>query len=266
MQSANWIAIPLVLGVLNSGESAASSRRLPVGYSERVVFPLTRGRDGLDGRLELLEDARIHPAMREAIRQAWGGDPCAERPQRVLDALCSTLDHAHLRPALLRLLASDGHVVAERTAERPLAELSAVQLYDSSPMERRTYSYSVDLSADAGSYSGPYTILAEPTPRGFGWLLSTDSLGAHPNLIWLVSTLKSGWRAASRPDGGGKDILMVRCRPDLHAGSPNDAPSFLLTFERFSFDGAHWVRHVRTEPGCWEDDDSTSFPARSRFP
>src|SRR5689334_22253767 len=122
---------------------------LPDGYAVRTAFLLSPSTDHGRGRLELLEDARITARMRDAIGEAYGGDPCREDPAPVLRALCTT-PRTPLRPALLRLLDGSGRVVATREAERPLADLTAMRLHGS---VRRTFIFTVDLSAGIGSYS-----------------------------------------------------------------------------------------------------------------
>src|SRR5437763_3880493 len=90
-------ALPTILVACAQRESA------PDGYAPRVALPLARGPDHVQGRLELLEDARIRPEMRAAIAEAYGGDPCAEQPPLVLHSLCSAPGKQALRPAVLRL-------------------------------------------------------------------------------------------------------------------------------------------------------------------
>lgn len=79
----------------------------------------------------------------------------------------------------------------------------------------------------------------------------------------LVSTLETAWRAVPRVDGRGEDLLMVRCRP---APSTPDSADFVRTFERFTYDGTHWQRYARQEPGCGENDGAASLPPRTRLP
>jgi hypothetical protein len=68
-------------------------------------------------------------------------------------------------------------------------------------------------------------------------------------------------------DGHGEDLLQVLCRPDFSSADSASHPDrFLVTFERYTFNGHQWERRRRQEPGCWEADDSTSFPTRGRFP
>jgi len=244
------------------GPSALHSQ--PIGYAMRVAFPLSRGPDRMLGRLELLEDSRIRPAMRSAIAESYGMDPCAAPVAPEIRPLCESTPHVPLRPALLRLLDESGHEVATRQAERPLAELTSTRLHATA---RRTFLFTVDLSAGIGSYSGPLTRLAEPDGHSFGWVMVSADSGGASDTLTLISTLKSGWRAVPRADGRGQDVLQVLCRPDLSsADSVSPAARFHLTFERFTFDGRRWERRQRQEPGCWEADDSTTFPERGRFP
>lgn len=97
-----------------------------------------------------------------------------------------------------------------------MADLGVARLYGSA---RRTYLVTVDLSSGAGSYSGPYTRLAEPAGGSFGWVTAVDSLGARADTITLVQTLETVWRAVPRTDGRGQELLMVRCRPELEAAT-----------------------------------------------
>lgn len=120
--------------------------------------------------------------------------------------------------------------------------------------------YTIDLSAGAGSYSGPYTRFAEPTGDGFGWLMA-DSAGVLDTLT-MVSTLKTAWEAVRHRSDPNAELLMVRCRPNLSV--PADSVAFTLTFERFTFDGMRWRLRARSEPGCYESDEP--FPPESKFP
>jgi hypothetical protein len=239
--------------------TASGGQTPPAGYRVRVTLPLTPGPDRMRGRLELLEDARIEPNMRTAIAGAFGNEPCDDRPPAALHLLCEAPGHLPLRAALLRLLDAQGHVIATQTSERPLAALSTMRLYASN---RRTYFFTVDLTAEMGSYSGPYTRLAEPESAGFGWL-TADSVGVATARVSLISTPKTAWRAMPRADGRGRDLLMVLCRPDFDAG-PNEKEPFTLTYMRYTFDGARWKIRERHERGCYESDED--FPTTSKFP
>lgn len=243
---------------------ARGAMTAPEGYAVRAAYTLVPGPDRMSGRIDLLEDARIQPSMRTAISEAWGGDPCVDNPVPVLAPLCDVSHRTALRPALLRLLDATGRVVASDTLERPLADLGVANLYGSA---RSSYKLTVDLTAGIGTYSGPYTRFAEPDSDAFGWVMDVDTFGRAPDTLTLVSTPKTAWRAVPRADGRGLDFLMVLCRPDFEApDSAADSLRFLLTFERFTFDGRRWERRRRQEHGCWESRDSSDFPARTRFP
>jgi hypothetical protein len=260
----NMSAHGRVAWLLVTAIACARTSQVPDGYASRISFPLTPGPDRMQGRLELLEDVRIRPSMREAIRQAWGDDPCAGPATPALRSLCDAAERLPLRPALLRLVDRAGQVVATEAAPRPLADLSVARLHGS---ERRTYLLTVDLSSGAGSYSGPYTRLAEPAGHSFGWVVAVDTLGVGADTITLVRTLKTAWRAVPRSDVRGQDLLMVRCRPELDA--PDSVPEterFILRFDRYTYDGARWVHRQRQERGFWEDEGPESFPDRTRFP
>jgi hypothetical protein len=236
---------------------ASASAHPQSGYAPSESFVLAPPRDHMRGRIELLEDSRIRPEMRKAITEAYGDDPCADHPARVLDALCGDPHHAPLRPAMLRLVDADGKVIATRTLERPLAQLAAARLYGN---DRQSYMLTVDMSVGMGSYAGPYTRFAEPNGRDFGWLLA-DSAGVADTLT-MVSTLKTAWQLVRYAPDRSVDFFMVRCRPDLSA--PADSVAFTTTYERVTFDGTRWRLLARSEPGCYESDEP--FPARSKFP
>ena len=229
----------------------------PDGYALRKSYELTPPRDHMTGRIELLEDVRIRPEMRKAITEAYGGDPCAAHPPSVLGALCGDPHHAPLRPAMLRLIDADGRVIATRLLDRPLAFLGGANLYED---RRSSYAVTVDLSAGAGSYSGPYTRFAEPDRRGFNWIL-VHSAGITDTLT-MVSTLKTRWEILRDQTDSHAQFLVVRCRPA--ADAPAGSVAFTVTYERVMFDGARWHLLARSEPGCYESDEP--FPPRSKFP
>src|SRR5262245_10214045 len=90
------------------------------GYALRAAMTLTLRRDGIDGRLELLEDDRIGHATRAALVN----DPIAcdeDPPVDALCALCAAIRHEPLRPAMLRLVDARGRERSARDLERPLA-------------------------------------------------------------------------------------------------------------------------------------------------
>jgi hypothetical protein len=241
--------------------AACSPRPVQPAYAVQTAFAVTRGRDGVDGRVELLQDARIRPAMHEAIREAYGDDPCSADPPPVLRDLCPPRGRRPLLPARLRLVDASGRVVESRAFERPLAELSVAHLYADA---RPTYLATVDLSAGFGSYSGPLTRPVEVRDGRLRWLTALDARTQRDDSLFLVLTLKTGWRLIPRA-AGGRDILQAACRPDFDAPSSASVEQrFIITFEHYTFDGRRWVKRSRSERGFWEYEDT--FPSRDRFP
>jgi hypothetical protein len=241
----------------------------PPSLARVDAIELSANADGLDGKIELLEDARFHPAMSETW---WGQDGAmvCDEWQKYGDAetreLCASIEQSPLLPATIRLLDASGKVLDERRFDRELAKLEpAALLYGS---KRRTFLVTVDYGIGFGSYAGPMTYLVEPRDKKLQWLKARDKSGSvsEPQ---LVRTLKSEWRLARRADGLGQDILAVQCRPDFEreesaSSEPGGDLPFLIHFFRYHFDGKSWIESERTEPGFWEDEGE--FPSADRFP
>jgi hypothetical protein len=128
----------------------------PPQYGVRAAVPLVTAMNGLDGRLELLEDVRIRPEFRASMR----GDQamyCYRGGEDILRAFCASVSGEPLRRALLRIATRDGGGVVVQELERELGELTTLRLYAD---RRPTYAVTVDLSVGFGSYAGPRTRLA----------------------------------------------------------------------------------------------------------
>jgi hypothetical protein len=41
---------------------------------------------------------------------------------------------------------------------------------------------------------------------------------------------------------------------------------FVVIYERYTFDGARWLRKERTEKGLWENEEADAFPSNQKFP
>lgn len=247
--------------------AGCASQQAPAdGYRVRKVIVVDpEAKAGTSPSVQLLEDARIQPSMRQAIGEAYAGDPCAaDPPARVLARLCSEHPRRPLRPALVRLVDPSGRGIDSVAMERPLADVSIAYLYGDDT--RPTFPVTVDLSAGFGSYSGPATRLADVRGGRLEWLTARDAATGKTDTITLATALKTAWRLV--PAGGGRlDILQVLCRPDFDAPAGSDiAAQFILTFERYSWDGSRWVRYSRSEHGFWEFEGEETFPERTRFP
>ena len=224
MNAVRWlIASPLLLSLLATGAAPP-----PAGYVVRTSFALTPERDGIGGRIELLEDARIRPAMREQIAQAYGADPClGDSRDTVLRPLCAAPRRRPLRPALLRVVDSTGRVVASRRQERQLAELKVAHLYGDS---RPTYLLTVDQFLGVGSYRGYSTTFAEVRDG---------------KLVWLTA----------RP-AGRRDRAVVS---DFLSDDPQIVLVHAVIFRPGAKQNAHRLRRVRS--GARKE--RRNFPART---
>src|SRR5882724_4850066 len=103
---------------------------------------LSKAAGGIDGALQLLQDARLTPSLR---KQLWGSGEASS-------------DGVTFQNAAIRTVSPDGKTLESEVLERPLATLESVHLYGDS---RTTYLITVDYSAGFGSYSGPATLLLE---------------------------------------------------------------------------------------------------------
>ncbi len=239
-----------------SVEVPARPASVPSGYYRRGSLAVTKDPTGVDGAVELLEDARIR---REQLKpeQRLGGDPCAPVGGAPSPAFCENVKA--LRFARVRLVSSDGVELSTLTLERPLASVEMVHLRTDVP----SYQVTVDLTAEFGSYSGPSTRFAEVTNGKLQWLSAIEVQSGKPVPVAVATTLKTEWNL-SPTASGAKEILQIDCRPDFDASPPDADLAFAVTLSRFAFEGDRWQRHTRSKRGCWEVDDA--FPTRALFP
>jgi hypothetical protein len=216
---------------------------------------LSAASDGFDGRLELLEDSRLSPALKKALWES-GGPEMALDPK---DPLYKDLASIPLRNATLRLRDAHGKVVAEKTLEREMARIGFVSLHPG----WRTILVTTDLSAGFGSYSGPDTELLEVSGAELESVVARDSESGSSEPIRLASTLKTAWKLVPAPGGenGQKDILEFACHPADWGSMKSD---FVLIYTRYHWDGKGWVEFNRRVHGFWESDEG--FPPSARFP
>jgi hypothetical protein len=229
---------------------------VPPGYVVRQHLPLTNG-----ARLELLEDARITSALRKDFTRGLPDDSCSDRPNAAWRVFCLEIHDHPLHLAQIRVVARTQAQTGAATLERPVAELSVL---DSAIIGRPIYVLTVDLSAEAGSYSGPYARLMDSGEQSIHWLRATDVTTHRTEEIRLPTTLKTGWRLAPKKLGGVNDILLVACRPDFDQQTKTDSAAFVITYTRFSFSNGTWSKNTRAVPGFWENDGA--FPDESLFP
>jgi len=255
---------PLILSLLavGCGSSKRDTTILVFGHNGyRVHQDVTLHAAGLpDAKLQILEDDRITPAVRPSFQRGLPDEACAAPRTDSLRVFCTDIGRNQLRSALVRLTDATGAELDLATLERPIAD--AVLVIPASASTPAVYGVSVDLTAEAGTYSGPLVQLLDARSRRLTWLRARDAAADSTAEIFLATTPKTAWQVVPREDGTGHDILMVACRP-ITSGRVTDV-GFQIIYTRFSADTAGWHAYRRTDRGCWEDDEA--FPLRSRFP
>jgi hypothetical protein len=254
------ILVLLLAGACAAPPAAHSIARTDAGtiagYHRRLSIDAHDA--GVSGRVELLEDARITAAVRSAIAAAYavGARPCVDERAEGAD-FCASVESRPLRPAILQLVGTQGNDLGHLTLERATATLSPM------PVSRRdtVLAVTVDLSADAGSYSGPVVRFIGAKGGRLAWTQTADGNGTTADLA-LVTTLKTGWRLD--PNASRAEILLVACRPDLSEPASTTNAPFVVTYSRVYESDGGWRRVDRRVAGFWENDGD--FPARSLFP
>jgi hypothetical protein len=119
--------------------------RIPAGYSIYQSVKLKSAQTGIQGFLQILQDERVTPVQ----RKKWGEsrDP----------SLAAKLQPP-LRNGSMRLINSQGQVIAEEKFEVPLGKIETANLYNT---DFPTYLVSTDYGIGMGSYAGPATEFVE---------------------------------------------------------------------------------------------------------
>jgi hypothetical protein len=214
-----------------------------------LAQPVPVGGTGTD-TLEILEDARIDPALRKLMWHV-SDDPSMLFPANSPDA--HDYEQPPLQKAALRLMSPQGAVLAQRPLDEPLARIEPTPL---TGLPTPTFLLTVDRSTGVGSYSGPATELLTPTAKRLEPVTFVTSAGTAGGPITLWSTGKADWRVIPSPAGGPATIEAVSSRPDAHGG-------FVTNYTTFSFSGGQWRSATRETAGLWE---SGVFPAPDAFP
>jgi hypothetical protein len=253
----NTGGMPSLLALLFASSVCGAQPATPVpGYQVHRTLDIHE----TNSRIELLEDDRLTSATRPLVDSAYarGERPC-DTSAPATSALCSEVGRAPLRPAIVRLISATGKELDRLPLERATANLArlAVTRHDS------VLAVTVDLSADAGSYSGPVMRFLDVDGTRLRWTQVFDDATGRFSELDLPTTLKTAWRidaAGERPE-----ILLVACRPDLDHPAANDgSASFVVTYSRFYLVRGKWHKVDRRVAGFWENEGE--FPARNSFP
>jgi hypothetical protein len=206
-------------------------RWLPLGLLciHSLAFATDASNPGCDS-VTLVLDPRLTPAV---VEQRWAsGEPSSEVP------------------ANLELHGCKGELLDRLPLDAPLARL------DHAPLRGThvpTYLATADLTAPAGSYSGPLTIPVQVIDHQLKRAEATTSDG-HLEPINLALTGKAAWKKAAA--GTSDDLLSVSCQ--------SQGNGFVTFFRRYHLTARGWQVRVRSEPIFWESEGG--FPATRRFP
>ncbi|CAN7267515.1 hypothetical protein LJR129_001227 [Acidovorax sp. LjRoot129] len=167
-----------------------------------------------------------------------------------LDRLWASGEPASGGPAALQLRGCHGELLDSLTLESPLAKLDRTPLRG---VRVPTLLVTVDLTAPAGSYSGPLT---KPVQVDGNRLIHAQARGVDGRLVPIVlaHTGKAAWKKVRIR--GADQLLAVR-------SEPQDG-DFTTSFHRYAPGPQGWRMQVRSQPGLWESDGE--FPSRRSFP
>lgn len=152
--------------------------------------------------------------------------------------------------AAIQLVSCEGEVLDTYGLDAPLARLDPTPLMGAPYL---TWLVSVDLTAEAGAWSGPLTLPVEIVSQK---LHPVDALVKSGNRepIRLTQTLRANWSRETLK--GREDLLQVRSQPK--------GDGFETLYWRFSPTPGGWKARVTNRDGMWESD--AEFPNTSLFP
>ncbi|MEP6495804.1 MAG: hypothetical protein ABJF01_24185 [bacterium] len=240
-------------GIMCSYAAAAGAQAAPRGYLQHALAGASPGL-----RVEILEDARITPALRPLIEAAYGEAPCAADNSQRPPELCAELAQRPLEPAIVRLIDSRNRELGRLPLERATAEVLRVPVSRADSL----LGVQVDLSAGIGSYSGPLVRFVNTRGGRLAWMSIVNDVTGRSSDLSLPTTLKTAWRA--NLDAPHPELLLVACRPDLETMDAGGEARFVVTYSRLDLRDDGWHRTDRRAPGCWENEGA--FPPRSLFP
>lgn len=238
--------------------STAQTEKIAGSYRISKSYPLTKTVHGIDGALQLLQDSRL--TKHDYDKQFGTAYKYVNRVDE--KGLALFKDNPPLG-TVLRVLANNDKFLAVRESRTydlvPVAWLEEVAL--SNPY-KPTYLFTLDESQGMGSYTGPVTYfyaIADGKLKAIEYL---DADTKNREQMVLMRSLKTAWKLVNSKDGKSKDILHIACRPDGTSDSKGE-DVFLVSYDRFRFEGKGWVRYRRVERGFWEAEGDFPF---SKFP
>ena len=168
----------------------------------------------------------------------------------VLESAWASGESTSAAPAVLELLGCSGEVLDHMKLAAPLAKLDPTPLRGT-PFP--TYLVSEDLTAAAGSYSGPLTLPIQVAGKHLVPAVARTADG-NVEAIHLPLTGKAAWKKVLARNAD--DLLAVSCQPQDNG--------FRVFYRRYHPTRHGWEVRLRSEPGLWESDGD--FPTIRSFP
>ena len=198
--------------------------------------------DGLDGKLELLQDKAFKNWKNPGSRKE-GNFQMSENYAK------------NFKPALLQLRNTEGRIVETKDLKsvwfNPIwITLGNEDLYGTG---RTSYFVQQDNEIGSGSGQGTYCRYFDVVKGKIVWLKAKDNKTGKVHPIDLNSNMLYIWKSVPSPKGKGK-ILLQRW-PDY--------PKHTTHYERYEFNGHEWIKYERVEKGSKDSEDT--FPDISAF-
>lgn len=209
----------------------SAPRRLLLAACLASLAPLAAARPVADcDHLKLVIDPSLTP---EILQRDWG----------------TGTDHAEAN-AVLELRGCHDELLDRLELAAPMATLDPARLRGA-PFP--TWLATADLTAPAGSTSGPLTVPVEVVAHRLRVARARGPAGAMTP-IHLAATGKAAWRRVVA--GKSEDLLAIVSTPD--------GDDFITTWRRYRVTPHGWRWTQRVTPELWESD--ADFPPATAFP
>jgi hypothetical protein len=252
---------------------AGCSPGKPIDYVVHQSVVVADAGKPSERRLEILEDARFTPAMREAM---WGGskNPAdfLAAPGVIADAdLKKSFANEEPRRALVRLIDHQGRALVERQLDCELAATSDHALPQAG--DHTVWAVGNDCSTGDGLYAGLITRFVMVEGDKLAWQHYVDAATQENEELTLVQAPRITWHL--QPKDHADMIVEVSCHPDFGDARfkaakpgeslPTDLPD-VVDYIRYRSDGqGGWTRvQLTAKNRAW--DIRQDFPAESAFP
>jgi hypothetical protein len=251
--AAGWFALVAALGI--STAVGAGTPDVPAGYVVFQTVALDARESGIDGALEVLQDARLT----DKFREAWGASSDFAMVLKEDDPLFISAAHDPLKSGRLRLVDNSGHVLSEEVFTVPLGKIDIEHLYGT---KFPSYLVSIDYGRGYGSHSGPVTKIVEIRKGKLETVQVRDAETGKVAPLKFGWAVRDGWQIV--PNGkGGKEIETLSSDPDPATMRLDSNPTMRVRYARYFFAGGQWHMRYHYVEGYWEGEGD--WPNRAAF-